>query len=91
MPASLAERSPGPLEQAERAQAARTLHALLDRLDDTKRAVFVMAELEQMTSPEIADAIGIPTNTVYSRLRAARREFDQAVERLKLQTKRRES
>ena len=63
---------------AER-EAVRTLHTILDELDDEKREVFVLAELEQMTVPEIADAVEANVNTVYSRLRAARREFDQAV------------
>ena len=57
----------------------RTLHAILDEIDDDKRAVFVLAELEQMTVPEIAEAVEANVNTVYSRLRAARRDFDQAV------------
>jgi len=68
----------GALEQAE---AVRVLHRLLDELDDDKRTVFVLAELEQTTAPEIADALGIPLNTVYSRLRAARIEFDKALAR----------
>ena len=59
----------------------RVLHRLLDELDDDKRTVFVLAELEQTTAPEIADALGIPLNTVYSRLRAARIEFDKALAR----------
>lgn len=61
--------------------AVRRLHELLDRLDPEKREVFVMAELEQMTAQEIAVATGAPINTVYSRLRAARIEFDQHLTR----------
>ncbi|MEZ4368758.1 MAG: sigma-70 family RNA polymerase sigma factor [Kofleriaceae bacterium] len=77
-------RGPGPVAEVERAEAARLVHALLDRLDDAKREVFVLAELEQMPAPEIAAAIGIPINTVYSRLRAARAEFDAHGRRLAL-------
>jgi RNA polymerase sigma-70 factor (ECF subfamily) len=40
--------------------------------------VFVLAELEQMTAPEIAEALSVNLNTVYARLRAARREVEQA-------------
>lgn len=68
-----------PHEAAARAQAVRVLYALLDELSDEKREVFVLAELEQMTAPEIAQALSINLNTVYSRLRAARREFDAAL------------
>jgi RNA polymerase sigma-70 factor, ECF subfamily len=74
-------RAPSPVEAAARAQAVALLYQLLDALDDDKREVFVLAELEQMTVPEIADSIGANVNTVYSRLRAARIAFDQAVAR----------
>lgn len=70
-----------PAGQAEQREAARILHRLLESLDEDKRAVFVLAELEQMTAPEIADALGVNLNTVYSRLRAARRDFERALER----------
>jgi RNA polymerase sigma-70 factor (ECF subfamily) len=70
-----------PEELTEAAQAARLLHALLGELDDAPRAVFVLAELEEMTAPEISAALGVNLNTVYSRLRAARRDFDAALAR----------
>jgi len=78
LPADVAEQ---PDEQTEQARATQLLYALLDKLDDDKREVFVMAELEQMRGTEIAAATGLNLNTVYKRLRAARREFDQAVSR----------
>lgn len=71
-------RSPHAL--TEQAQAVRMLHQVLDSLDDDKRAVFVMAELEQMSAPEIAEATGENVNTVYSRLRAARKAFNRGVQ-----------
>lgn len=71
-----------PAEQAQRMDRVRLLHALLEELDDEKRAVFVLAELEQLTAPEIAEALGgIKLNTVYSRLRVARKQFDEALAR----------
>lgn len=66
---------------AESAEAVRVLHAILDELDDDRREVFVMAELEQAPVPEIAEALGINLNTAYSRLRAARQDFEQALAR----------
>ena len=68
-------------ESAARAEAVRALYELLDGLDSEKRGVFVMSELEEMTAPEIAEITGVPLNTVYSRLRAARIEFDAALAR----------
>jgi hypothetical protein len=47
-----------------------------------KRAVFVAHELEGQAAPEIAAALGIPLNTVYSRLRVARDTFSKVVRRL---------
>ena len=46
-----------------------------------KREVFFLAELEQMTAPEIGQALGIRLTTVSSRLRAARVELEEALAR----------
>ena len=75
VPETLPDTGPGPHETLARAEAARVVDCLLEALDDDKRAVFVLAELEEMPAPEIAAALGIPLNTVYSRLRLARQEF----------------
>ena len=83
------ERTASPHEATARSQAVRLLYKLLDELDDDKRAVFVLAELEQMSIPEIAESLGANVNTVYTRLRAARREFEQAVAREKARDTRR--
>jgi RNA polymerase sigma-70 factor (ECF subfamily) len=71
----------GPDAAAARAQAVVILHDLLDKLDDEKREVFILAELEQLPAPQIAEAVGINLNTVYSRLRLAREAFNQALAR----------
>lgn len=71
----------GPHETAAKREAVRVLHDLLDQLDDEKREVFVLAELEQVPAPEISEALGINVNTVHSRLRAARQAFEQALAR----------
>ena len=81
LPPSLPSRGSTPLEQLEASEAARWLEAFLATLDNDKRAVFMLAEMEQMTAPEISDALGVKLNTVYSRLRAARRALEQALER----------
>ena len=53
-PDTLRATAPGPSEMLEKAEAARLLQALLDDLDSERREIFVMAELEQMTMPDIA-------------------------------------
>lgn len=72
-----------PFDAVARSQAAALLHEALASLDDDPRAVFVCAELEEMSAPEIAEALAIPVNTVYSRLRAARADFERAITRLR--------
>jgi RNA polymerase sigma-70 factor (ECF subfamily) len=66
---------------ASSAEAARLVQALLDGLDDDQREVFVLAELEQLSAPEIARALDVKLNTVYSRLRLARAAFAAAADR----------
>jgi RNA polymerase sigma-70 factor (ECF subfamily) len=82
-------RTQGPLQAAETADHVRLLDRLLRELDDEKREVFVLAHLEQMTAPEMAEVLGENVNTVYSRLRAAREQFEQALERQRARDARR--
>jgi len=76
-------RDPDPLpdEQAEHHEAVRLLDELLEEIGEEKREVFILAELEQMTAPEISEAVGISVTNVYARLTAARRAFEQALGR----------
>ncbi len=82
-PDVVADGGADPLEHATRAEAGRLVHRILEQLGEEKAVVFVMAELEGMTVPEIADMVGANVNTVYSRLRTARKEFEQALGRLR--------
>jgi len=61
---------------------ATTLRALLDTLDDDKRMVVVLLELEQMTSQEVAALLGLKLPTVHSRLRLARAALKRAHARM---------
>lgn len=70
---------PSPLDLTVLSDEVKLLWRLLGQLDPAKREVFVLSELDEMTMPEISQAIGIPLNTAYSRLRAARQEFYEAV------------
>jgi RNA polymerase sigma-70 factor (ECF subfamily) len=75
-------RRPSPHEMAEREQAIRLLYRALDHLNDERREVFVLSELEQLAAPEIAGALGVNLNTVYWRLAKAREEFEVIVARM---------
>jgi len=79
---SLPDRAtPGPMQRAEQSASIRLLEEMLSRMSPEKRDVFFLAELEQMTAPEIAEALGIRLTTVNSRLRVARIEFEEALAR----------
>jgi RNA polymerase sigma-70 factor (ECF subfamily) len=78
---TLVATSPGPGEALEKADAVRLLHAILDQMDDERREIFVMAELEQLSMPDISETLGINVNTAYARLRAARQSFEDALAR----------
>lgn len=79
--------SPTPLEQFERNADLELLARLLDELDEPKREVFALVELEELSVPEAAEALEIPLNTAYSRLRAARQGFEAAVARSEARNK----
>jgi RNA polymerase sigma-70 factor, ECF subfamily len=79
--ALMANQERGPAGELERMEALRVLDRLLSRLDDEKRVVFVLAEIEQMTLVEIAEVVEANANTVGSRLRAARKDFEKALSR----------
>ena len=75
--------SPGadPQARAAEVEAATLVDRLLQKLSEERRVVLILADLEQMPAPEIAQALGIPVNTVYSRLRLGRRDFEDCVKR----------
>jgi RNA polymerase sigma-70 factor (ECF subfamily) len=75
---ALPSSAPPPSADAEQSEAVRLLDALLSELAEDKREVLVLAQLEEMTVPEIAELLGANVNTVYARLRAARHDFDAA-------------
>jgi RNA polymerase sigma-70 factor (ECF subfamily) len=65
--------------ELSRAQASATVMAILDTMDEDKRLVFALVELEQMSVPEVARLLDLNLNTTYSRLRLARAAFERAV------------
>ena len=65
---------------AERRRAGATVHQILDRLPDDLREALVMAELEGMSGPEIAEVTGLKVATVYGRIRTARVKFNEALD-----------
>ena len=63
-------------------QARLQLDRVLDSLDEDKRSVFVLYEIEQLAMNEVAQAVGCPVQTAYSRLHAARALVTASVKQL---------
>lgn len=62
----------GPHDRLVENEARHLLDLALDKLDDDKRAVFVLYEIEELTMADVAKALECPLQTAYSRLYAAR-------------------
>jgi len=76
-PALLPERpvDPEQPEQVARREARERLDDALAALDEDKREVFVLYEIEELPMAEIAEVTGVPLQTAYARLHAARRRM----------------
>jgi RNA polymerase sigma-70 factor (ECF subfamily) len=79
--------TPTPADIAAKREAARILEELLDQIDEEKREVFVLVELEQMSVADVADALALNVNTAHARLRAGRQQFEAAVARFRAREK----
>ena len=80
-PETLVDAAAGPYEQLSNAEASVIAQKILDQLDEDKRTVLVLVELEEMSVAEVAEAMATNVNTTHARLRAARKQFTQAVTR----------
>lgn len=83
--------APVPEEQAPcalgQAEARQLLQRALDALDDDKRTVLVLHELEGFSIPEVAELVGCPVQTAYTRLHAARERVEREVRRSQLSSR----
>jgi RNA polymerase sigma-70 factor (ECF subfamily) len=73
-----------PHANLEARRAADFVDEFLKSLSSQKREVFALAFMEEMPAGEVAQALGIPLNTAYSRIRTVRAELKKALERRKL-------
>ena len=77
----LAGAGPTPHDALAQVEALRIMDDVLAAMDDERRALFIMVELEQIAVPEAAQVLGLKLNTAYSRLRLAREDFNAMVKR----------
>ena len=79
----LADDAPSADERIETRESRELVIEAMQSIELGRRAVFILAEIEERPVPEIAELLGLPLNTAYSRLRVAREEFKQAVIRIR--------
>ena len=83
----LVDAAPTPEELLDQKRAREHLDALIARMPDDLRGVFVLYELEGLTMAEIAAALDLAAGTVASRLRRARELFATFVARIEANKK----
>jgi RNA polymerase sigma-70 factor, ECF subfamily len=81
LPGDVASASPGPFERLADREAADFVQSFLAELGDAKRELFVLVLLEELSVAEAAQALNIPLNTAYTRLRSVRIDFKRALAR----------
>ena len=79
LPQPSASPGPSPEQRIAQAEAASFVEGFLATLDESRRAIFLLSEAEGLSGTEIAEALGLNRNTVYTRLRAARQQFAAAI------------
>ena len=89
-PEQLPSGQASPHESLAEAQALRLVAEVLDSMEEERRVVFIMAELEQIPVPEVAQVLNLNLNTTYSRLRLARQHFNACVARHRAQERTRQ-
>lgn len=83
-PDSISDVSLDPQERLSRAEAGQLVQQVLDGMDEEKASLFILVEIEGQSVAEIARALDLNVQTTYSRLAAARREFERGLRRLQL-------
>ncbi len=73
---------PSPAEALATAESLERIRAVLDGIDERARAILILVDFEGSSCVEVAEALGVPVGTVYSRLHSARRRFARAYEKI---------
>ena len=72
-----------PAELVARREAVALLDRLLDSLDEDKRAIIVLVDIEQLSVPQAAESLEVNLNTAYWRLRTARTQLRKSLARVR--------
>ncbi len=71
--------APSPEAQAEHAELTQALTRALDRLSDDHREVILLRDVEGLSAPEAAEALGLSVDALKSRLHRAREALREAL------------
>jgi RNA polymerase sigma-70 factor (ECF subfamily) len=80
--------APSPEELVDERRAREVLRRVLDAMPIDLRVVFVLFELEELTTAQVAALVGVPAGTASSRLRRAREHFQSMVRRFHAEQRR---
>ena len=72
---------PTPEEGLDRRKAAAFVADFLAELDEPRRRVFELIDIEGLSGPEVGALLGIPVMKVHTLRRSARRRFEAALEK----------
>ena len=75
LPENLPKEGASPIEILETRQKRAMLERLLGRLTESERLALVLFEIDGYSGEEIAEILGVPLNTVWSRTHKARRKL----------------
>jgi len=72
----------GAEQQQQDRQQREMVRQAMDTLDEPRRTMLVLHDVEGHSVPDIAEILQVPQGTLYSRLRTARLQFADAVKKL---------
>jgi RNA polymerase sigma-70 factor (ECF subfamily) len=81
---SLAKEGASPAETLETNQKCAMLERLLDKLTESERTALVLFEIDGYSGEEIAEILGVPPNTVWSRIYRARKKLNAWLAKVEL-------
>lgn len=66
---------PTPHQNAVSRQTLALVEQFMSKLDDERRAMFILYEIEQLSAAKIAEMLNVNMNTIYSRLKTIRNDL----------------
>ncbi len=78
----MADRAPGPAEVVAREELRMVIQSAIDELPPRLRSVFVLRGVEQMSTEQVAECLGIPPETVKTRFFRAKVRLRRRLNRL---------